>query len=115
VEICPPQCLTFGRRSELIGVAHRLIQADPSRYVDHIYGETEVGGSSWLYLAGRPFSSLGFPALGPASPARLTESLQHGLFRDFVPPLALFAVLATIMGLFKPDAEPGEHGREESP
>jgi len=27
------------------------------RYVDHIYGEREAGGTDWLYLSGFPLKS----------------------------------------------------------
>jgi formate dehydrogenase iron-sulfur subunit len=112
VEICPPQCLTFAPRDELLRLAHHLIRGNPDRYVDHVYGETEGGGTSWLYLAGRPFAELAFPSLGPESPARLTENLQHGLFRDFIPPLALFAVLGTVMAIFRTE-ESGDRSTDE--
>ena len=104
VEICPPQCLTFGPRDELLEIGHRLIRTQPERYVDRVYGETEAGGSSWLYLAGTRFDELAFPTLDPESPTHLTETLQHGLFRGFIPPLSLFAVLGTIMALNRPAA-----------
>ncbi len=38
----------------------RLLQ-QPDRYVDHIFGEEEVGGTGWLYLSAVPFEKLGFP------------------------------------------------------
>ena len=59
VEICPKEALTFGRRDDLLKIARRRISRFPSRYVDHIYGETEMGGTSWLYLSGVPFGQLG--------------------------------------------------------
>jgi Fe-S-cluster-containing dehydrogenase component len=99
VEVCPPQCLIFGGRDELLQLAHRRIRMDPDRYVDHVFGETEAGGTSWLYLASVPFPELLFPTLAPEAPSRLTESLQHGLFKDFIPPLSLFAVLAAVKAL----------------
>ncbi len=34
---------------------------DPAKYVDHIYGEKELGGLGWLYLAAVPFEKLGLP------------------------------------------------------
>jgi formate dehydrogenase iron-sulfur subunit len=112
VEICPPQCLTFGSRGELLAAAHERITSGGSRYVRQVYGEREVGGTSWLYLAGVGFPALGFPSLGDAAPPRLTETLQHGVFRDFVPPLALFGVLAAAMRLFPPDEEEHRPGGE---
>ena len=34
---------------------------NPDRYVDHIYGEKEAGGTGVLYLSAIPFAELGFP------------------------------------------------------
>ncbi|MFV1959800.1 MAG: hypothetical protein ACC662_10355, partial [Planctomycetota bacterium] len=33
----------------------------PARYVRHVYGEREAGGTSWLYLSAVAFDTLGFP------------------------------------------------------
>jgi formate dehydrogenase iron-sulfur subunit len=59
VEICPKEALTFGPRAQLIKEARRRIDRFPDRYVDHVYGETEMGGTSWLYLSGKPFGEIG--------------------------------------------------------
>jgi Fe-S-cluster-containing dehydrogenase component len=56
---CPTQALTFGRRADLVKIARERIRKYPDRYVDHIYGEHEMGGTSWLYLSGVPFKELG--------------------------------------------------------
>ena len=60
VEICPAQVMTFGKRSDLITLAHKRIIDNPGKYVDHIYGEHEVGGTSWMYLSSVPFDQIGF-------------------------------------------------------
>jgi hypothetical protein len=54
------EVMTFGKRSEIIKLAQQKIMTHPNRYVDHIYGEHEVGGTSWLYLAEVPFENIGF-------------------------------------------------------
>lgn len=56
---CPTGALKFGARDALLVEARARVRARPARYVDHIYGEQEAGGTSWLYLAGRPFERLG--------------------------------------------------------
>lgn len=96
VEMCPVEALTFGPRSELLEIAHKRIADNPRRYVDHVYGETEVGGTSWLYIADRSFSQLGFPTLGATSPASVTEAIQHGIFWCFAAPIGLFAALGAV-------------------
>jgi Fe-S-cluster-containing dehydrogenase component len=60
VEICPMQVMTFGKREDLIELGHKKIRDNPGRYVDHVYGEKEVGGTSWLYLSSVPFDRIGF-------------------------------------------------------
>ena len=59
VQACPKEALTFGNRKDILKIARDRIGNHPDRYVDHIYGEREMGGTSWLYLSGVPFSSIG--------------------------------------------------------
>lgn len=59
VEICPTEALKFGPRDALLRIARDRIRRHPERYVDHIYGEHEMGGTSWLYLSAVPFRELG--------------------------------------------------------
>lgn len=107
VEACPAEALTFGKRADLLAVAHSKIDLDPERYIDHVYGEHEVGGSSWLYLSSVDFRQLGFPDVGDDPVPHLTETIQHGIFKSFLPPLALYGLLGLIM-------HTSRHGRGES-
>lgn len=59
VEICPQEVLTFGHLNDLIRIGHNRIEEMPGKYVDHIYGEKEMGGTGWIYLSGVPFDQLG--------------------------------------------------------
>jgi formate dehydrogenase iron-sulfur subunit len=59
VEACPMEALTFGKREDLLKIARERIRQHPDQYVDHIYGETEMGGTNWLYLSSIPFSEIG--------------------------------------------------------
>ncbi len=105
VRICPNDALVFGKRDELVAIAHERIRNRPDTYVDHVYGEHEAGGTSWLYLSGLPFEQIGFVQLGSLAPPRLTESVQHGIFKMFMPPLALYGLLGLVMWLTKREAE----------
>ena len=60
VENCPAGALTFGRRNNLLDEARHRIYTEPGRYVHQVYGEQEVGGTSWLYLSAVPFDKVGF-------------------------------------------------------
>ena len=52
----------------MLAEAHSRIAAQPDRYVDHVYGEHEVGGTAVLYLSDVPFAAIGFPASLPLYP-----------------------------------------------
>lgn len=60
VEACPQEAMTFGKRKDLIKEGKQRIRNNPGSYVDHIYGEKEVGGTSWMYLSSVPFEHMGF-------------------------------------------------------
>ena len=54
VEACPHGVLSIGDRDEQIKKAHALIKANPEKYVDHVYGEHELGGTCVLYIGDTP-------------------------------------------------------------
>lgn len=101
VSICPVEALTYGNRTELVKIARERIKRNPDRYVDHIFGEYEVGGTSWMYLANKDFAELDFPNLGKNPAPGVSESIQHGIFAYFVPPVSLYALLGGIMWISK--------------
>lgn len=59
VEACPKEALTFGRRVDLLQIARDRFKTYPGRYLPHIYGEREMGGTSWLHISGVPFKEIG--------------------------------------------------------
>ncbi|BDU74481.1 4Fe-4S dicluster domain-containing protein [Mesoterricola silvestris] len=59
-EACPTGATKFGDRNDLLIEATNRITADPGKYVAKIYGKTDVGGTSVLYLSPVPFEKLGF-------------------------------------------------------
>jgi len=98
VKACPADCLRFGTRDEILQEAHSRISEHPDKYVDHIYGEKEAGGTSVLYLSSVPFEKLGFPDVGTKSYPRLSAGALHA-----VPPavMAVGALLAATYAFLK--------------
>ena len=94
---CPTEAILFGKRSDLLALARDRIGKRPDRYIDHIYGEHEVGGTSWLYLAGRTPEEIDLIKLPGDAPPRLTENIQHTIFRYGAIPLAIYGALGAIM------------------
>ena len=108
---CPTETLVFGKRSDLVTMARERLKRRPDRYVDHIYGEHEVGGTSWLYLIGRPVTEIGLLDLPKKPPPERTEAIQHGIFKYGIIPVAFYGFLSSIMwfnqrkeAVQKPDA-----------
>jgi formate dehydrogenase iron-sulfur subunit len=94
VEACPTDALMFGPKRELIEVARVRIYNHPTRYVRKIYGEHEVGGTGWLYLAGVPFEQIGFRTdLGTTPYPEYTRDFLYGV------PVVLFGLPALLFGL----------------
>ena len=74
VEICPTEALTYGKRTDLLRIGRERISRFPQRYVDHIYGENEMGGTNWLYLSSVPFREIGMREdLGVVPAPKLTK------------------------------------------
>jgi formate dehydrogenase iron-sulfur subunit len=92
--VCPTGAILFGERSDLVTEARARMRARPEKYVDHIYGEKEVGGTSQLYLSPVPFAKLGFPALGSEHAARYADAAMLA-----VPP-AIVTVGAALGGIY---------------
>jgi formate dehydrogenase iron-sulfur subunit len=98
VKACPADCLRFGTRDEMLQEARNRISNHPEKYVDHIYGEKEAGGTSVLYLSSVPFEKIGFPDVDKKSYPAFTSMAIHA-----VPPtvIALGAMLGGIYTLIK--------------
>ncbi len=107
VETCPTGAILFGKRADLLAEAHARLQQHPKRYVPHIYGEHEIGGTNHLYLAGLPFDRLGLPTLKSEAPASFSEKIQHTIYKGFIAPVALYASLCfiAVRNLKKSDAK----------
>lgn len=57
---CPTGATKFGNRDELIEEARSRLRDNPGKYVDHIYGLEEVGGTSVLLISDVTFDRLGY-------------------------------------------------------
>ncbi len=98
VEACPTETLLFGTRRELIDIAHQRIYEKPGKYIKHVYGEFEVGGTSWLYLSAVPFEQLGFKTdLGVVAYPEYSTGFLYSV------PLILIMWPAMLMGLTRKD------------
>jgi len=102
VKACPADALRYGTREEMLALAHKRIADRPDRYVDHIYGEKELGGTSVLYLSAVPFEKLGFPTYGEKPFPAFTKTALGA-----VPPavMAVGAMLGAAYAFFRKRAQ----------
>ncbi|MCE5194695.1 MAG: 4Fe-4S dicluster domain-containing protein [Nitrospiraceae bacterium] len=57
---CTSKAIFFGDYDAIVAEAEKRIKDNPEKYVNHIYGKEEAGGTSWMYLSSVPFEQLGF-------------------------------------------------------
>ncbi len=84
-DACPTGATKFGEREELIKEAQQRLHDNPGKYVNHIYGLTEVGGTSVLMLSSVPFEEFGFPSQLTHDPLPLLTYRVLSRIPDFVP------------------------------
>ncbi|MFC1679073.1 4Fe-4S dicluster domain-containing protein [Elusimicrobiota bacterium] len=84
VEACPEKATIFGPRSKMLAEARRRLRDNPGKYVQRIYGEREVGGTSVLYISDIPLDFLAWQDQQGKQPLpELTWAVQKN-----IPPVA---------------------------
>ncbi len=98
-EVCPTEAVIYASYDKLLAEARRRLEADPERYYPKIYGEHDGGGTQVLYLtaAAVPFEKLGLPDLGDEPVPELSETIQHGIYKGFIAPAALYVALGAVI------------------
>ncbi len=97
-EVCPREAVIYGTRDELLAEAKRRIAASPGKYFeDRVYGEHEAGGTQVLYLSHVPFAKLGLPSYPDKGVPTVAYTVQEGIYKGFIAPVALYGLLAAVM------------------
>jgi len=111
---CPTGASLFGKVADLLAEAKRRLALTPGEYhefpvasldsgeyqvhkvkeyVQHVYGESEVGGTQYLFLAGVPFDKIGLPELPEESYVALADGIQYAIYKGMVYPLVVLGGL----------------------
>lgn len=90
--VCPVQAGVFGEREDLLREAENRLREEPRKYVQHIYGKDEVGGTSVLFLSAVPFERLGLPTNLPM------EAIPDYTFRVVSKLPRLASIAAVLLG-----------------
>ncbi|HZX66913.1 MAG TPA: 4Fe-4S dicluster domain-containing protein [Myxococcales bacterium] len=95
VKQCPADALDWGPKEQMLEKARQRIKTGDGKYIDHIYGEKEAGGTATLYLSSVPFETIGLPKVGNTSyPARSIAMLA-------MVPRAVIGIGALLGGIYK--------------
>lgn len=114
-EVCPTGATLYGKTSDLLKEAKRRLALKPGsatkyprgklggpdqsyegvvgKYLQHVYGEKEYGGTQVLKLSGVDFQKMGLPDLPPDAAAAQSETIQHTLYGNMILPFAVLGVM----------------------
>ncbi len=68
IKVCPTGTMFYEEYDKVVAEAKNRLNRSPAKYVKHIYGLEEAGGTSWMYISGVPFEDLGFKMNIPVAP-----------------------------------------------
>jgi formate dehydrogenase iron-sulfur subunit len=94
-EACPTKATIFGDREQLLDEARRRIGENPGKYLGKVWGETEVGGTSVLYISDIDLSFLTYGEHLGNKPLLQTTSLAMKAV-----PFTFLGVGAAMAGLY---------------
>jgi Fe-S-cluster-containing dehydrogenase component len=131
-EVCPSGATLFGKVADLkqeiarrralepgtptsyprgkLGGADASTPGVAARYVDHVYGEKELGGTQLMMLSGVPFDKLGYPALPERSYAADSETVQTALYGGMALPIVFLGGLTWLAKRNVKDEEQADEG-----
>jgi Fe-S-cluster-containing dehydrogenase component len=130
-EVCPTGATLYGKTSDLLIEAKRRIALKPGqparfprgklggvdqsyeapagKYLQHVYGEKEYGGTQVLKLSAVNFEKVGMPNLPPDAAAAMSETIQHTLYGNLIMP---FAVLGAMTYVAKRNVKPDDESSD---
>lgn len=74
IKTCPTGTMLFDDHEKVLAEAEKRLSSSPGKYVNHIYGRKEAGGTAWMYLSSVPFDQIGFKAVSAQSLPAITWS-----------------------------------------
>ncbi len=83
-EACPTGATVTGEREALVKEAQRRLAESPGQYNGRIFGFTDAGGTSVLYLSSVPLEQFGFPVGLPQEPMPLLTRRVLAFVPDLV-------------------------------
>ncbi len=108
-KVCPTGAVLYGRREDMLKLAHERIQKSKEKGENKYYedtargesvlGEKIYGGTGELVIAAVDFRKLDYKIdeIGDRATAYKSEGIQHTIYKYGIAPIALFSTLAFIV------------------
>jgi len=109
--VCPVEAITFGKRKDLLKLAEERMASEPGKYINHVYGKNEIGGTSWMYLSSVAFEKVGFLKMPTKPIPQTSETIQHTMFSYLWSPILLYGVLSVV--LHRNHKKSDKHGKND--
>jgi formate dehydrogenase iron-sulfur subunit len=78
IQTCPTGTMYYDDYDKVVAEAKQRLSVHAGRYVNHIYGLEEAGGTSWIYLSPVSFEKIGFARISNMALPKLSwASLSH--------------------------------------
>ena len=112
--VCPTGASLFGPVAKLQEETRRRLQMKPGkryqfpvssidsgkwhefeapRYMRHVYGQEELGGTQVMYMSAVPFEKFGLPSFPKESFVSMASGIQYAIYKGMVYPLVVLAGL----------------------
>jgi len=98
IKVCPTSTMFYGDRDAVVAEAQKRMAENPGKYVNHIYGKDEAGGTSWMYISGVPFEELGFNMKIPTK--KLPEN-TWAMLREIPVKVVSFVTILSLIAAFR--------------
>jgi Fe-S-cluster-containing dehydrogenase component len=129
---CPTGASLYGPVSDLLEETRRRMQMEPGeeyrfpvssigsgkthtskapKYVRHVYGQEELGGTQVMYMSAVPFEKFGLPTFPKESFVSMASGIQYAIYKGMVYPLV---VLAGLVFMVKKNKNGEETGKPET-
>lgn len=123
-KVCPTGAVLYGRREDLLKLAHDRIKQSKEKGENKYYedtargesvlGEKVYGGTGELVISAVDFRKLDFPVdkIGDRATAYKSENIQHTIYKYGIAPIALFGTLAFFVNRNNKNHHEEEHKKQ---
>jgi formate dehydrogenase iron-sulfur subunit len=88
----------FGDYDDVLAEAQKRMKENPGKYIDHIYGKEEAGGTSWIYISAVPFEQLGF---NMKIPTKKLPDNTWAMLREIPVKVVGFVTVLSLIAIFR--------------